>query len=225
MKPKMRLKMCIDLLMTVLLLMLMAYQVTGDALHEWCGAGMVILFLLHNILNIQWYGHLFRGKYTLLRSLRTIVNFALLAAMLCMAYSGIVLSRHVFAFLPIERGMALARVMHLAGSYWSFVLMSIHLGLHWGMIMGMFRRISGKSGKTRSWALRGIAIVIAGYGLVCCYQANIFAYMFRQVEFAFFDYEKSAVLVFAEHMAMMGFWVWIAYYAAKLLSMKTAKGK
>ena len=38
----------IDFLMTALLLLLMAYQVTGEALHEYIGAGMLILFLLHN---------------------------------------------------------------------------------------------------------------------------------------------------------------------------------
>ena len=56
----MKIKMEIDLLMTVLLLCLMAYQITGEALHEWFGAGMLLLFIAHNILNIRWYGNLFR---------------------------------------------------------------------------------------------------------------------------------------------------------------------
>lgn len=51
MKFKMKLKMGIDFLMTVLLLLLMAYQVTGEAFHEYIGAGMLILFLIHNFLN------------------------------------------------------------------------------------------------------------------------------------------------------------------------------
>lgn len=118
MKVKRKVKMRIDLLMTILLLLLMAYQVTGEALHEYIGAEMIILFLLHNFLNIRWYGSLVRGKYPVLRILRTAVNFSCLAAMLIQAYSGIVLSRYVFATLPINGGMATARVMHLAGSYW-----------------------------------------------------------------------------------------------------------
>ena len=35
----------------------------------------------------------------------------------------------------------MARSMHMAASYWGFVLMSVHLGMHWGMIVGMFRRL------------------------------------------------------------------------------------
>ena len=35
-------KRVIDICMTVLLLLLMAYQVTGEALHEWIGIGMTV---------------------------------------------------------------------------------------------------------------------------------------------------------------------------------------
>ena len=91
---KLKIKMGIDLLMTALLLCLMAYQVTGQKLHEWFGTGMLVLFLLHNILNIRWYGSLFKGKYTLLRAMQTLINISVLISMLCLGFSGIVLSRH-----------------------------------------------------------------------------------------------------------------------------------
>lgn len=216
MKVKLKLKMVIDLLMTVLLLLLMAYQVTGEKFHEWFGVFMFLLFILHNALNIRWYGSLFKGKYDLLRIIRTGINFAVFIAMLCLMYSGIVMSRYVFAVLPIKRGMALARVIHLSVSYWGFVLMSIHLGLHWSMIMGMFR----KSGEGRNltvilWMMRIFAVLIAGYGAFCFRQADIFSYLFLKVEFAFMDYEKDAALVLIQNMAMMGLWVFIAYYTAK----------
>ncbi|NLC79509.1 MAG: hypothetical protein GX683_07285, partial [Ruminococcaceae bacterium] len=111
MKPKMKIKMIIDLLMSILLLCLMAYQIVGEVLHEWLGAGMLVLFIIHTILNLNWYGNLFKGKYTALRIIGTFLNFAVLAAILCLGYSGIVMSRHLFAFLPFSGGMALARVM------------------------------------------------------------------------------------------------------------------
>ena len=121
---KVKIKMLIDLLMTVILFLLMSYQVTGEKYHEWLGVSMFLLFVIHNVLNIRWYGNLFKGKYQLLRIIRTLTNIAVLIAMICLMYSGIVMSRYVFAALPINSGMELARVMHLSGSYWSFVLMS-----------------------------------------------------------------------------------------------------
>lgn len=214
---KLKIKMGIDLLMTALLLCLMAYQVTGQKLHEWFGTGMLVLFLLHNILNIRWYGSLFKGKYTLLRTMQTLINISVLISMLCLGFSGIVLSRHIFAELPIQGSMATARTMHLAASYWGFVLMSIHLGFHWSMILGMLHRLWGRKNMPHPsiWLERFMAIFIAGYGASCFYKQNIISYMFLKQEFVFFDFEKSAVFVFTEYIAMMGLGVFIGFYAAK----------
>ena len=227
MKTKMKIKMGIDFLMTVLLFLLMSYQITGQKLHEWFGTGMLVLFLLHNILNIRWYGNLFKGKYKLLRIVQTIVNVSVLVSMLCLGYSGIVMSRRVFAALPIHGPMATARSMHMAASYWGFVLMSIHLGMHWGMIVGMFRRLlkGRKLPNVSVWGLRLAAIVIAGYGLVCFIQKDIASYMFLKNQFVFFDFEQSALSVFIEYIAMMGFWIFASFYMVRGIGKISALSK
>lgn len=164
---KSKIKMAIDFLMTVLLLLLMAYQITGQELHEWIGAGMLVLFVAHNLLNFRWYGNLCKGKYQWLRIVQTAIHFSLLLTMLCLGFSGIVMSRHVFAAFSIHGPMATARIMHLSASYWGFVLISIHLGLHWSMILGMFRKLT--KGKKKLdiilWILPGFAVLVAGCGL------------------------------------------------------------
>lgn len=224
MKRKVKVKMCIDFLMTVLLILLMAYQVTGQELHEWFGAGMLVLFIVHNILNIQWYRNLFRGTYRLARIFGTLINFAVLAAILSLGYSGIVMSRHLFVFLPINRGMALARVMHLAGSYWGLVLMSLHLGFHWGMVTGMFRKyLSGKKLFSLTWLSRLFALAVAGFGAWCFVRADIISYLFLKNEFAFFDFEKSSFLVLTEYTAMIGLWVFVGYYVTRGIGKLTCK--
>lgn len=223
MKPKMKIKMGIDLLMTVLLVLLMSYQITGQELHEWFGSAILVIFLVHNILNIRWYGSLFKGKYSLLRILQTIVNFSVLIAILCLGYSGIVLSRHVFAMFSIQGPMATARIIHLVASYWGFVLMSIHLGLHWNMILVMFQkgfvRCTHPSTKEIPvwlvWLIRLAAIGIAGYGAFTFFKKNILSYMFLQNQFVFFDFQQNAALVFLEYVAIMGFWIFVSYYLAK----------
>lgn len=227
MKAKMKIKMGIDFLMTVLLFLLMSYQITGQELHEWFGVEMLVLFLLHNILNIRWYGSLFKGKYTLLRVMQMIINIIVLISMLCLGFSGVVMSRHVFAGFSIHRPMATARTLHLAASYWGFVLISIHLGFHWRMILGLFRRLWSRK-KTPAafvWLMRFIAIFIAGYGAYCFHKQNIVSYMFLKQEFVFFDFEQSAVFVFAEYTAMMGLWVFISFYAVKGIRKITSQSR
>lgn len=224
MKPKMNLKMGIDILMTALLLGLMAYQITGQTLHEWFGTGELVLFIAHNILNIRWYGNLFKGKYRLLRIIQTTVNFSVLISMLCLGYSGIVMSRHVFASLSIRGPMATARSMHMAASYWGFVLMSFHLGMHWGMVTGMLGRLlKGRVLPGLSvWVLRLAAVLIAGYGLFCFIQKDIVSYLFLKNEFVFFDFEQSMLSVILEYAAIMGFWVFIGYFITKGISKLSA---
>lgn len=80
-KKKFICKIVIDVIMTVLLLVLMARQLTGDSVHEWLGTVMLILWIAHHILNRSWYSHLFKRKYTPARILQTVINFAVLIAM------------------------------------------------------------------------------------------------------------------------------------------------
>ena len=116
-------KVVADVLMTLFLLFLMGYQLWGEVAHEWAGAGMLVLFLAHHILNRGWYQSLFKGRYTPMRAFQVLVDMLLLAAMAAQMYSGIAMSRHVFAFLPVDGGMALARRLHILGACWGFILM------------------------------------------------------------------------------------------------------
>ena len=63
-------KRIVDAAMTVLLLCLMAYQVTGEMAHEWIGMGMTVLVIIHQVLNRKWYGALFKGNTILIAVLR-----------------------------------------------------------------------------------------------------------------------------------------------------------
>ena len=52
----------VDILLGVGLLLLMSYQVTGEAGHEWTGIVMTVLMILHQILNRKWYTALFEER-------------------------------------------------------------------------------------------------------------------------------------------------------------------
>ena len=62
MQPKTIGKRSVDLAMTLLLLLLMARQITGETAHEWLGAGMFALWVAHHALNASWHRRLFRGR-------------------------------------------------------------------------------------------------------------------------------------------------------------------
>lgn len=219
MKPKMILKILVDLTMTVLLLLLMAYLLVGETAHEWMGLAMFLLFILHHLLNWNWHRNLFRGKYTPMRVLQTLVNVLLLTAMLGLMASGLILSREVFAFLPISGGMSFARMLHMLASYWGFLLMSLHLGLHWSMMMGMIRKASGirHPSLIRTWILRILAAALCAYGIYAFIKNGIASYMFLQTHFVFIDMDQTLFSFLAEYLGMMGMWAALSYYTGKLL--------
>lgn len=209
-------KIAVDVLMTVLLLVLMARQITGDAAHEWLGAGMFILWIAHHILNRNWYSNLFKGKYTPARILQTVTDFAVLISMLGLMVSGIILSREVFAFLPISGGTAFARQVHILAAFWGFVLMALHLGLHWNMVLGLVRRAIGPvSSKMPLLISRIAAVLIAGYGLYAFIKNQFIAYMLLKSHFVFFDFERPALFFFTEYLAIMGLFIFVAHYLSK----------
>lgn len=118
MKPKAILKLAVDVVMTLALLFLMGYQFWGEVPHEWVGAGMFVLFIAHHILNGKWHKTLFKGKYNAMRIATLVIDVLVLVSMLAQMYSGIVMSRYVFGFLPTIGGMSLARRLHILGAYW-----------------------------------------------------------------------------------------------------------
>lgn len=223
MNAKQCVKILADICMTIGLLVLMGYHFWGDTAHEWVGAGMFVLFILHHILNWSWWKSLFKGRYPALRVLQVIVDVLALCAMLGLMVSGVILSREVFAFLPIRGGTAFARVLHMLSAYWGFVLMAAHLGLHWGILVGIAQRFGTvqSSNKLRSMLSALLGGGIALYGAAALVRRGLPAYLFAQIEFVFLDYGESKILFYLDYLAMMGTFIFLAHYAAKLL--KNAK--
>ncbi len=205
-------KLIIDAAMTVFLLCLMAYQVTGEALHEWIGIGMTAILIVHHVLNIKWYSALFKGKYNAYRIIITAVNTLLLASILLTALGGMSMSNTAVPFMYGIINMIFARKTHLALSFLSFILMGFHLGLH---LPAMTAKI--KPNKTARIILTVIFTALAGLGFFLFFKNGIPGYITFRTHFALFDYDKAPVLVFLENLAVMFFFVFAGANTVRLI--------
>lgn len=213
-------KRIIDVCMTILLLFLMAYQVTGEVLHEWIGIGMTGLVIVHQILNRKWYGAFFKGRYRAYRILTTAVNILLLLSFALTAFSGMSMSGHAVPFLYGMAPVTFARQMHLSMSHWSFVLMGLHLGLH---VPAMTAKIKIEG---RKRTLVSVAFcLVAGIGLWLFIRNGMIDYMLFRVPFAFLDYDKAGVLVILENVLMLLLWTFIGTWCSKLCLMSGRSGR
>lgn len=212
-----KVKILIDILMTFSLMFLMGYQFWGEAAHEWVGTAMFLLFIAHHVLNWNWHKTLFRGKYTPTRIFLTVIDVLTLLSMLVQMYSGIVMSRYVFEFLPIESGLSLARKLHILGAYWGFLLMSLHIGLHWNMVVGAVRKKFPKLFKTLRYVCLGVGIAVALYGAWVFIKRDFPTYMFLKSQFVFLDYEEPIILFYLDYLALTATGIVISHYLGKLL--------
>lgn len=225
MKAKVNVKMLVDICLLLLLPVLMAELLTGQEIHEWLGTATAILFIFHHLLNLNWLKNIGRGNFTLLRGFMTALNLLMLTDMLALMISGIMMSGFVFEWLPVSGRMILSRRLHLFASYWGFILMAIHCGIHWNMAVrvGTKLRTNKESGDVLTWLSRGLAAAAAVFGIYAFAEQNIVDYLFLKSVFVYWDEKKSPVLFLAETVAMMGLFIAVGYYAQKLL--KGWKGK
>lgn len=209
----------VDAAMTVVLLFLMAYQVTGEAAHEWIGVSMTILVIVHQILNRRWYSALFKGRYNPYRSLTTVLNILLVLCFAMTAFCGMSMSGYAVPFMYGLAPVSFVRRMHLSMSHWAFVLMGLHLGVH---IPAMTAGLKW-SGRTKNM-LTGLSTLAAGLGLYLFIKGGMPDYLFFRVPFAFLDYDKAGWLVIIENLLMLSTWVLIGARAAQLCKVLTRKG-
>lgn len=217
MKTSFKIRIAADMAMILLLPILMAYSLVGEAAHEWIGITMFLLFILHHALNWRWYKQLTKGSYSPMRVLGTVVNTLLAIIMIALPVSGMMMARHTTDFLNL--GMSGARIIHLLASHWGFVFMSLHLGLHWNAVTGMMKKALSiqKPSQVRTWFLRMLAVFLCGYGIFSFIELRYGEYLFLKNQFVFFDFSKPLFFSLAERVAVMCLFACISFYGAKLL--------
>lgn len=188
----------VDISMTVTMPLLMAYSLIGELFHEITGSLIFILFIIHHILNRRWYGTIAKGKYNAKRIFQTILNLFLLVFMILQPVSGILMSKHIYTFLPVFPVSAIARNVHMLLAYWGYVLLCIHAGTHMLPIFTS-RKVKG----LKKGALYVTVGALSLYGIAAFVKRGFPGYMFGKTVFAFFDYAEPRVYFFIDYIAIM----------------------
>ena len=217
-------RMIIDIGMTAVLLGLMAYSLIGELTHEILGTAMIVLFTAHHVLNRRWFGVLFKGKYRAFRVFQTAVVLLMIVSVIASAVSGIVLSQHLYRFLKISKGASIARSVHLVCAYLNYILMSLHLGLHWNTMIAAMRKNRKEETSVGRWIPGLLAAGIAGYGVYAFFRRQIVEYLFLRTHFVFLDDSEPLIFFFIDYLAIMGLFVFIGHYLAGWLRRLDKKG-
>ncbi|MEV5030240.1 DUF4405 domain-containing protein [Paenibacillus sp. LPE1-1-1.1] len=218
MNPKMIIRLFIDVTMTVLMLVAMAYQMTGILIHEVVGVILLVLFIAHNILNRRWYKTLLKGKFDLRRILSIMVNLLFLVSMAAVLISSIPISREVLTFIPIKNDTIFMQI-HVMTSYWGFIIMAVHIGMSWGTIINAMRRMTGITGSStvRTFLLRILAVFIVVFGVQTSFERNLGTKLVVYDPFGSFGFDDSAIIFIMDYLSIKGIYICGTHYAVKFI--------
>lgn len=182
MKNKKIVKMIIDSLMLIIMLLEFSKLYTGQLLHEIFGIALFVLFIIHNILNINFYKNILKGNYNLLRIITTTINILFLICMLLTILLGIPISSELFKGLNLNGNMTV-RKLHTILGYWNLILLSIHLGFHFKLIIAKLKnKIKGK--KVINLVIYLVEIIIVIFGIKTMIDVNLGEYLIGASSFA-----------------------------------------
>ncbi|KQS71426.1 hypothetical protein ASG39_21550 [Rhizobium sp. Leaf371] len=209
-----QLRLLMNLTAGSLLLAALAYDWLGNLAHELIGTAMFGLLIAHNTFNRRWYGSATRKGGRDLRGWLNIATIATLAtAMLILLITSIIISRSLFSALPIVSTFG-ARLLHAQAAYWALVIVAIHVGMRWSMIMTSMRNWLrlGSPNAGRTWVLRIVALSIAAYGVHSWMTVGTGSRLLAEMTMNFWNFEKAALRFFLHQGAVVGLLISVAHY-------------
>jgi hypothetical protein len=212
-----QLRLVLDLVAALLLIAGLAYWWLGNLAHELIGAGMFLLVLSHNLFNRRWYGRIPKEKKQPRGRIVIALNLTFLAMMVLLLVSSIIVSRSLFAFLPVDGGQ-LMRDLHKLAAYWAILLVGVHLGLNWTIVMNVVRSGVGLSGQStaRMIAVRVAAFVIAGKGALSLSEMTFGSKLINEVTMDMWDFTSQTPQFFLNYLSIIGLFALLSHYAVKL---------
>lgn len=209
-------RLAFDLIAAGLLLFGLAYWWLGNTAHELAGTGMFLLLIMHNVFNRRWYGRISKEKRNGRGLFNIGVTLLLLVAMLALLVTSVLISNTLSGFMSAYGGFTV-RQIHTLAAYWVLVIVSIHLGLRWPMIMGLMRNLFGISGAStvRTAALRAAAFAIAIHGFWSSFELGLGTKLAMKVTLDWWNFEEAVVGFFVHCIAIEGLYMSLTYYAVK----------
>lgn len=211
-------RLAFDLIAAGLLLLGLAYWWLGNTVHELAGAGMFMLVIVHNVINRRWYGRISKEKRHGRGLFNIGITLALGIAMLVLLVTSVLISNTLSGVMSAYGGFTV-RQIHTLAAYWVLVIVAIHLGLRWPMIMGVARNLIeiSKSSAVRTLVLRAATIVIAIHGVWSSFELGLGTKLAMQTTLDWWNFEEAVFGFFFHCIAIAGLYITLTYHAIKWL--------
>lgn len=222
----MRIKLWIDLAMTILFIVLMAFRTSENIVHEIIGVALLVLIIVHIIQNPRWLISIFKGNYSVLRAYKTTIILLTLLIFLILAVNAVFISRNVFEFFHLD-GSLLVRKIHVFCASWSLILISMHLGCQWNSIAVIlkktFRFVTFSQHLLLAKEVAAVAFIMLG--IQSFVQRNIAAKLVMYYTYDSFYPDESTLNILTDYIKIIAMFTILSFYITKALQKQWLKNK
>ena len=211
-------RLCLDGTAAGLLVFGLSYWWLGDLAHEIAGSALLLLVAGHNVFNRRWYGRTVRSRPKPASLLNIGVTILLAATMLALLGTSAMISTVLPEWGSLGDRFD-ARRWHVLAAYWAFVIVAVHLGLRWPMIMSVTGRLLGitRPSRWRTGALRLGTLGIAACGLESFSTLQLGMRLTSQVSLDWWNFDDAVFGFFVHCAAAAGLLIALGHYAALVL--------
>lgn len=190
-------------LMLSLLLLSLAYWWLDNVPHEAFGSALLALLCWHIYVNRTWFNNLTRGKYDSRRTVRVVLHAGLIVNMGVLFITSVVISKSVFAWLPIPDSVYL-REIHWFSAYWVMIIAGIHVGLHWERLRSSVLNILGirQTNPLLRAVLLTMGAAFALQGLASFQSLGVWTKLTFNYSLDFWDFTASVAPFFGHWLAV-----------------------
>lgn len=219
------LRLVLDSVAAGLLLFAFAYFWQGNASHEWAGIGMFMLLIVHNAFHRRWFSSLAREPRAKRGKFNIALTLVLLVGMLALLGTSMVISETLFSGLRLDDDFTLRRV-HAGIAYWLLIVVAIHLGLRWPLLMAVASKLFGfkESNAARTAILRLAAAGIALQGVFSALALNLPARLLFQISLDWWNFEESVAAFFMHSMAVAGLCIFLTHHSVHWVLRRMRRG-
>lgn len=207
----------LPLAMAAGLLLSLAYWWLGNIAHELFGTAVFALLAWHLVVNRRWFANLAHGRYDGRRVLKLILHLALVINMAVLLVTSVVISKSVFAALPIPDSIYL-RDIHWFAAYWVMVVVGVHVGLHWTRLMTLVRNTLGlcPTGAKGILALRLVTAALGAFGLWSWSVLDVWGKLTFTYSLDFWDFTTAIAPFFGHWAGVVALPAIAAFYVSSL---------
>lgn len=209
-----RLRLSLDFVAVSLIIVCLAYWWLDNLAHELFGAALFALVIAHNVFNRRWYGSVSRGSPDTARVFNIIIIAGLALTMSVLLVTSVLISRDLFAFMAFDVGFAV-REIHMFAGYWVVLIIGLHLGTRWAIMMNVCRSMFGITKRSLAGTIvtRCAAAAIVIWGIKSCFEMTFGSKLMLTYTLDMWDFNESTLGFFLNYTSIVGLYAAITHYA------------